>query len=121
MHRKIQAIVKYILFNFKNVVNEDFKNFIIFIFAELIIINFKRKNLRLIKNNQEIVLFEKNYIINLNIISILILIFKIIISSREFLMNSFNILIFKLCIFEFLYNVLIFFNFKKRTVNVIIK
>ena len=86
----MKAIVKYIIFNFKNVVNNDYKNRTIFILSKLRNVEFKRKDERLIKNILKIIFFKNEYMLNLNIRSTLLSDKKITASFKKSLINVFN-------------------------------
>ena len=86
----MKTIVEYIVFDFKNVVNNDYKNRITFISSKLKDVELKRKNDQLIQNVSKIVFFENEYVSNLNIRSISLFDKKIIASLRKSLMNVFN-------------------------------
>ena len=86
----MKTIIEYIIFNFKNVVSNDYKNRTTFILLKLRNIKFKRKDERLIENILKIVFFENEYVLNLNIHSISLFNKKIITLFKKSLMNAFN-------------------------------
>ena len=86
----MRTIVKYIVFDFKNVVNNDYKNQTTFILSKLKDVKLKRKDERLIENVLKIVFFKNEYVSSLNIRSTLLFDKKIIISFKKSLMNAFN-------------------------------
>ena len=86
----MKAIIKYIVFNFKNIVSNDYKNRITFILLKLKNVEFKRKDEQLIKNVSKIVFFKNKYVLSLNIRSISLFDRKIITSFKKLLMNAFN-------------------------------
>ena len=86
----MKAIIEYIIFNFKNVVNNDYKNRTTFISSKLKNVEFKRKDERLIKNVLKIVFFKNEYVLSLSIRSISLFDKKIITLFKELLMNAFN-------------------------------
>ena len=86
----MRTIVEYIVFDFKNVVNNDYKNWITFISSKLKNVEFRRKNERLIKNVSKIVFFKNKYVLNLNIRSISLFDKEITTSLKKLLMNVFN-------------------------------
>ena len=88
--RDMKAIVEYIVFDFKNAVNNDYKNRTTFISSKLKNVEFKQKNERLIENVSKIVFFESEYVLNLNIRSISLFNRKITASFKKSLMNVFN-------------------------------
>ena len=87
----MKTIVKYIVFDFKNVVSNDYKNRTIFISSKLKNVEFKRKNEQLIENVLKIVFSKNEYVSNLNIRLILLFNRKITTSLKKLLMNVFNI------------------------------
>ena len=88
--RDVKTIVEYIVFNFKNVVSNDYKNRITFISSKLKNVELKRKDERLIENVLKIVFFENKYVSSLNIRSILLFDKKITTLFKKSLMNAFN-------------------------------
>ena len=88
--RDVRTIIKYIIFDFKNVVNNNYKNRTTFILLKLKNVEFKRKEERLIKNVSKIVFFENKYILNLSIHLISLSDRKIITSFKKSLINVFN-------------------------------
>ena len=86
----MKAIVEYIVFDFKNAVNNDYKNQTTFISSKLKNVELKRKDEQLIKNVLKIVFFENEYVSNLSIRSIPLSDRKITASFKESLMNAFN-------------------------------
>ena len=90
IHHDMKAIVKYIIFDFKNVVNNDYKNRTIFISLKLKNVEFKRKDERLIKNVLKIIFSENEYVLSLSIRSTLLFNKKITTSLKKSLMNVFN-------------------------------
>ena len=86
----MKTIVEYIVFDFKNVVNNDYKNQTTFILSKLKDVELKRKNERLIENVSKITFFKNEYVSNLNIRLISLSDKKIITSFRKLLMNVFN-------------------------------
>ena len=83
-------IIKYIVFDFKNVVNNNYKNRTIFISSKLKDVKFKRKDEQLIENVLKLVFFKNEYVSSLNIYSISLFNKKIITSFKKSLMNVFN-------------------------------
>ena len=57
IHRDIKIIIEYIVFDFKNVINNDYKNRTTFISSKLKNVEFKWKDERLIENVSKIVFF----------------------------------------------------------------
>ena len=53
----MKTIVKYIVFNFKNIVSNDYKDRTTFILLKLKDVEFKRKDERLIENVLKIIFF----------------------------------------------------------------
>ena len=90
--RDVKATVEYIVFDFKNVVSNDYKNRITFISSKLKDVELKRKDERLIENVSEIVFSENEYVSSLSICSISLSDRKIITSLRKSLMNAFSTL-----------------------------
>ena len=88
----MKTIVEYIIFDFKNVVNNDYKNRTTFISSKLKNVEFKQKNEQLIEKTLKIVFFENEYVLSLNIRSILLFDRKITTSFKKLLMNAFNTL-----------------------------
>ena len=86
----MRTIVEYIVFDFKNFVNNNYKNRTTFISSKLKNVKLKRKDERLIKNVLKIVSFKNEYMSSLSIRSISLFNKKIIISLRKSLMNVFN-------------------------------
>ena len=86
----MRATVEYIVFNFKNVVSNNYKNRTTFISSKLKDVEFKRKNERLIENVLKIVFFENEYVLSLNIRSISLFDREITALFRKLLMNVFN-------------------------------
>ena len=86
----MKVIIKYIVFDFKNVVSNDYKNRTTFILSKFKNVEFKRKDERLIENVSKIVFFESEYVSSLNIRSISLFNKKIITSFKKLLMNVFN-------------------------------
>ena len=86
----MKTIVKYIVFNFKNVVNNNYKDRTTFISSKLKNVEFKRKNERLIENISKIIFFENEYVSSLSIRSISLFNKKITTSFKKSLMNVFN-------------------------------
>ena len=87
----MRTIIEYIVFDFKNVVNNDYKNRTTFISLKLKNVEFKRKDERLIKNVSKIIFFESEYVSSLNICLISLFNRKITTSFKKSLMNVFNI------------------------------
>ena len=100
----MKTIIEYIIFDFKNVVNNDYKNRTTFISSKLKEIEFKRKGERLIKKTLKIIFFESEYVLSLNIRSILLLDKKIITSFKKLLMNVFNTLTSSFRIAQFIFS-----------------
>ena len=90
IHRNVKTIIKYIVFDFKNVVSNNYKNQIIFISLKLKNIELKQKDERLIENVSKIVFSKNEYMLSLNIRSILLFNKEIITSFKKLLMNAFN-------------------------------
>ena len=88
--RNVKTIIKYIVFDFKNVVNNDYKNRTTFISSKLKDVEFKRKNERLIENVLKIVFFKNKYVLSLNIRLISLSDKKITTSFKKLLINVFN-------------------------------
>ena len=88
----MKTIVEYIVFDFKNVVNNNYKNRTTFILSKLKNVEFKRKSEQLIENVSKIVFSENEYISNLSIHSISLFNKKITTSFKKSLMNIFNML-----------------------------
>ena len=86
----MKTIVEYIVFDFKNVVSNDYKNWTTFISSKLKDVEFKWKDERLIENVSKIVFFESEYVSSLSIRSISLFDRKITASFRKSLMNVFN-------------------------------
>ena len=86
----MKAIIEYIIFNFKNVVNNDYKNRTTFISSKLKDVEFKRKGERLIKNVSEIISSENEYVLSSNIRLISLFNKKITTSFKKSLINVFN-------------------------------
>ena len=90
IHRNKKIIVEYIVFNFKNVVNNNYKKRTTFIIVKLKNVELRQENQRLIKNVSKIVFFENKYVLNLNIRSISLFDRKITTSFKKSLINVFN-------------------------------
>ena len=90
--RDVKATAEYIVFDFKNVVNNDYKNRTTFISSKLKDVELKRKDERLIENVLKIVFFKGEYVSSSSIRSISLLDRKITASFRKLLMNAFNTL-----------------------------
>ena len=88
--RDVKTTVKYIVSDFKNVVNNDYKNRTTFISSKLKNVEFKWKNERLIENVSKIVFSENEYVSSSNIRSISLFDRKITASLKKSLMNVFN-------------------------------
>ena len=88
----MKTTVEYIIFNFKNVVNNDYKNRITFISSKLKDVKFKRKDERLIENVSKITFFENEYMLSSNIRSISLFDKEIITLFKKSLINVFNTL-----------------------------
>ena len=88
----MKIIVEYIIFDFKNAVNNNDKNRTIFISSKLKNVEFKQKNEQLIENVSKIVFFENEYVSSLNIRSTSLFDRKITTLFKELLMNVFNML-----------------------------
>ena len=88
--RDVKTTVEYIIFDFKNVVNNNYKNRTTFISSKLKDVELKQKSERLIENVSKIVFFENEYVSNLSIRSISLLDKKITASFKKSLMNAFN-------------------------------
>ena len=86
----MKTIVEYIVFDFKNVVNNDYKNRTTFISSKLKNVEFKRKDERLIENVLKITFSEGEYVSNLNIRSTSLFNKEITTSFKKSLMNAFN-------------------------------
>ena len=86
----MKIIVKYIVFDFKNVVSNDYKNRTTFISSKLKNVELKQKDEQLIKNVLKIVFFKNEYVLSLSIRSISLLDRKITTSFKKSLMNAFN-------------------------------
>ena len=86
----MKTIIKYIVFDFKNVVSNDYKNRITFISSKLKNVELKQKDKRLIENVSKIVSFENEYVLSLNIRSISLFDRKITALFKKSLMNAFN-------------------------------
>ena len=86
----MRIIIKYIVFDFKNVVNNDYKNQITFIIAKLKNVKFRKKDQRLIENVSKIVFFKNKYMLNLNIRSTLLSDKKVTTLFKKSLVNVFN-------------------------------
>ena len=122
----MKAIIKYIVFDFKNVVNNDYKNRTTFISLKLRNVELKRKDKRLIENVLKIVFSKSEYISNLNICSTLLFDKKIITSLRKSLMNVFNIFtsfprIARFILLGFVQSVICFLNLSSQFVSKIIE
>ena len=86
----MKIIVEYIVFDFKNAVNNDYKNRTTFISLKLKNVKLKWKNERLIENVSKIVFSENEYVSSLNIRSTSLFNRKIITSFKKSLMNVLN-------------------------------
>ena len=86
----MKTTVKYIVFNFKNAVNNDYKNRTTFISSKLKNVELKRKSERLIEDVSKIVFFENEYVLSLSIRSTSLFNRKITILFKKSLMNAFN-------------------------------
>ena len=122
----MKTIAEYIVFNFKNVVNNNYKNRTTFILSKLKNVEFKRKDERLIENVSKIVFFENEYVSSLNICSILLFDRKIIILFKKSLMNVFNTFTPFFRIVQFIFSrfiqfVIYFFNLSSQSVLKIIE
>ena len=100
----MKTIVEYIVFDFKNVINNDYKNRITFISLKLKNVEFKRKDERLIKNVSKIVFFKNEYVLSLNIRSILLFDRKIITLFKKSLINVFNMFTLSFQIVRFIFS-----------------
>ena len=121
----MKATVEYIVFNFKNVVSNDYKNRTTFISSKLKDVKFKRKDERLIENVLKIVFSENEYVSNFNIRSILLFNRKIKILFKESLINIFNTFtssfqIVRFIFLKFVQFVVRFFNLSSQSVLKII-
>ena len=122
----MKTIVEYIIFNFKNVVNNNYKNRTTFISLKLKNVEFKQKNERLIENISKIVFFKDEYVSNLNIRSISLFDKKITTSFKKSLMNVFNIFtsfsrIARFILLKFVQFVIHFFNLSSQSILKTIK
>ena len=122
----MKTIIKYIVFDFKNAVSDNYKNRTTFILSKLKDIEFKRKNERLIENVLKIVFFENEYVLSLNIRSILLFDKEITTSFRKSLMNIFNTFtpLFQIARFifsRFAQSVVYFFNLLLQSASKIIE
>ena len=88
--RDMKTIIEYIVFDFKNIVNNDYKNWTTFILSKLKDVELKQKNERLIENVSKIIFSESEYVSNLSIRSISLLDKEITASFKKSLMNAFN-------------------------------
>ena len=88
----MKTIVEYIVFDFKNVVNNDYKNRTTFILLKLKNIELKRKDERLIENVSKIVFSENEYVLSSSICLTSLFDKRITASFRKSLMNAFNML-----------------------------
>ena len=66
----MRTIVEYIVFDFKNIVNNNYKNRTIFILSKLKDVKLKQKDERLIENISKIVFSENKYVLSSSIRSI---------------------------------------------------
>ena len=90
IHRDVKTIIEYIIFDFKNVINNNYKNRTTFTLLKLKNVKLKRKNERLIENVSKIVFFENEYVLSSSIRSISLFNKKITTSFKKSLMNVFN-------------------------------
>ena len=86
----MKTIVEYIIFNFKNIVNNDYKNRTTFILSKLKDVKFKRKDKRLIENVSKIVFFGNKFVLSLNIRSTSLFYKEITASFKKLLINIFS-------------------------------
>ena len=124
--RDVKTIVEYIIFDFKNVVSNDYKNQTTFISSKLKNVEFRRKDERLIKNVSKIVFFKNKYVLSLNICSISLSDKKITASFRKSLMNVFNTLtsfsrIARFILSKFVQFVVRFLNLSSQSISKIIE
>ena len=122
----MKVIVEYIVFNFKNVVNNDYKNRTTFTSSKLKNVKLKRKDEQLIKNVSKIAFFENEYVLNLNIRSTLLFDKKITASFKKSLINVFNTFTLFFQIIQFIFSKFIqfvvrFFNLSSQSVLKIIE
>ena len=120
--RGVRTIAEYIVFNFKNAVNNNYKNRTTSISSKLKDVEFKRKNERLIENVSEIAFFENEYVSNLNIRSTLLSDKRITASFRKSLINAFNtstssFRIARSILSKFVQSVVRFFNLSSQSVS----
>ena len=90
--RDVRTTAEYIVSDFKNAANNDYKNRTTFISSKLKDVELKRKNERLIEDVSKIVFSEDGYVSSLSIRSISLLNKKITTSLKKSLMNVFNTL-----------------------------
>ena len=124
--RDVKTIVEYIVFDFKNAVNNDYKNRITFILSKLKNVELKQKDERLIENVSKIVLFENEYVLNLSICSTSLSDKKTTASFKKPLMNVFNTLTppsrtARSILSKFVQSVIHFFNLSSQSILKIIE
>ena len=90
--RDVRTTAEYIVFDFKNVVNNDYKDRTTFISSKLKKVGLKRKNERLIEEILKIALFEDKYVLSSSIRSTPLPDKEITTSLRKSLMNAFSTL-----------------------------
>ena len=124
--RDVRTIIEYIVFDFKNAVNNDYKNRITFISSKLKDVEFKQKGERLIENVSKIVFFKDEYVLSLSIRSTSLSDRKITTSLRKSLMNVFNMFtsFFRIARFifsRFIQSVVYFSNLSSQPISKIIE
>ena len=122
----MKIIVEYIVFDFKNAVNNDYKNRTIFISLKLKNVEFKWKDERLIENVLKIVFFKNEYVSSLSICLISLSDKEITTSFKKSLMNAFNTFTSSFWIVRFIFSkfvqfVVRFFNLSSQSVLKIIE
>ena len=118
----MKVIAEYIVFDFKNVVSNDYKNRTTFISSKLKNVEFKQKDEWLIEDVSEIVFFKNEYVSSLNICSISLSDREIITSLKKSLMNVFNTFTSSFRIARFIFSrfvqfVVRFFNLLSQSVS----
>ena len=122
----MKTTVEYIIFDFKNVVSNDYKNRTTFISSKLKDVELKRKDERLIENVSKIAFFKNEYVLSLSIRSTSLSDKKITTSLKKSLMNVFSMFMssFRIARFiflKFVQFVVRFFNLSSQSTSKIIE
>ena len=126
IHHDVKTIIEYIIFNFKNVVSNDYKNRTTFISSKLKNVEFKRKDERLIENVSKIIFFKNEYVSSLSIRLTSLFNKEISTLFKKLLMNVFNTFTSSFRIARFIFSkfvqfVVRFFNLSSQSISKIIE